>query len=76
MADKKGQLWTQEEDKRLLVNFDGGATLLELRVLLERPAGGIIARLGRYGRICYRNDGWHRVEQTVWAERRETLKSP
>jgi hypothetical protein len=46
-----GKPWSDEEDQRLLAEFDNGRPLAELASLHGRTHGGIQARLERHGRL-------------------------
>jgi hypothetical protein len=46
-----GKPWNDEEDQRLLAEFDNGRPLAELASLHGRTHGGIQARLERHGRL-------------------------
>lgn len=46
-----GKPWSDEEDQRLLAEFDSGRPLAELASLHGRTHGGIQARLERHGRL-------------------------
>lgn len=46
-----GKPWSSEEDKQLLVEFDGGKTLKECAALHFRTYAGIEARLEKLGRL-------------------------
>lgn len=46
-----GKPWTEEEDAKLLVQFDRGLSVAELAREHERTAAGIQARLEKHGRL-------------------------
>jgi hypothetical protein len=46
-----GKPWTDEEDRRLLAEFDAGRTPVEIAQLHARTLAGIQARLERHGRL-------------------------
>ena len=51
MPPKTGELWSEDEDRRLLAAFDAGRALQELAAAHERTMGAVRARLLKYGRI-------------------------
>jgi hypothetical protein len=46
-----GKPWTEEEDRKLLAEFDRGRSITELAHLHGRTAAGIQARLEKHGRV-------------------------
>jgi hypothetical protein len=53
-ADKRsnaGKPWSEEEDRRLLVEFERGRTLSQLARELGRTLAGIEARLEKHGKL-------------------------
>jgi hypothetical protein len=46
-----GQRWSDEEDRRLLGEFDRGRSVAELAKLHGRSPTGIEARLAKHGRL-------------------------
>jgi hypothetical protein len=46
-----GKPWTEDEDRRLLTEFERGCSPRELAAVLGRSLAGIEARLERHGRI-------------------------
>lgn len=46
-----GQAWTDEEDRKLLSQFDAGRGLSELATMCGRTQSGVRARLVKYGRL-------------------------
>lgn len=46
-----GKLWNEDEDRRLLAEFDAGKSLKELAGLHQRTYAGIEARLEKLGRL-------------------------
>lgn len=46
-----GNPWSEEEDRRLLQEFDGGSTIPEIMALHGRSHASIQARLERHGRV-------------------------
>lgn len=46
-----GKPWADDEDRRLLAEFDGGRSVAELAQVHARTQAGIQARLERHGRI-------------------------
>lgn len=46
-----GKPWTAQEDSKLLADFDGGCSLVELARSHARTAAGIQARLEKHGRL-------------------------
>lgn len=46
-----GKPWSQEEDDRLLLAFDGGTSVDQLTATHERTRAGIEARLVKHGRL-------------------------
>lgn len=46
-----GKPWVDEDDRKLLAEFDRGRTVAELAQSLGRTAAGIQARLEKHGRI-------------------------
>lgn len=49
--ENAGKSWSVDEDRQLLVEFDGGKTLKEIAVLHQRTYPGIEARLEKLGRL-------------------------
>jgi hypothetical protein len=54
MPDNAGKLWSEEEDRRLLVAFDEGRSAGELAQAHGRTQAGIQARLEKFGRLQLR----------------------
>ncbi|MES2947499.1 MAG: hypothetical protein V4858_03060 [Pseudomonadota bacterium] len=50
-AAKAGKPWSDEEDQRLLVDFDVGTPVAALALAHERSSGAITSRLIRLGRL-------------------------
>lgn len=46
-----GKPWSEEEDRKLLLEFDRGGSIAELAQLHARTAAGIQARLEKHGRV-------------------------
>ncbi len=46
-----GKPWNVDEDRQLLVEFDGGKTLKDIAILHQRTYAGIEARLEKLGRL-------------------------
>ena len=53
MPGNAGKPWSDEEDKRLLDEFERGRPLAELAHLHERTLAGIQARLEKHGRLQF-----------------------
>lgn len=51
MPRNVGKAWTQADDDRLLAGYDGGTSVDELALQLERTRAGIEARLVKHGRL-------------------------
>lgn len=51
MPAKTGEPWSEDEDRKLLREFDAGRALQELGAAHERTMGAVRARLLKYGRI-------------------------
>lgn len=51
MPSNAGKPWSQEEDGRLLAEFDRGRSLAELAQMHARTQAGIHARLEKHGRV-------------------------
>jgi hypothetical protein len=51
MPLKTGEPWSEDEDRRLLTQFDAGKGLQEIAAAHERTMGAVRARLLKYGRI-------------------------
>lgn len=49
-----GKPWSEEEDQRLLSEFDRGCPLVDLARAHERTLAGIQARLEKHGRLQFR----------------------
>ena len=48
---KAGKPWSEDEDQRLLVDFDAGTPVAALALAHERSSGAITSRLVRLGRL-------------------------
>lgn len=53
MPGNAGKPWSEDEDKRLLDEFERGRPLAELARAHERTQAGIQARLERHGRVPF-----------------------
>lgn len=53
-----GKPWTEEEEQRLLAQFDAGASLAELAREHARTVAGVQARLERHGRLQVQAGRW------------------
>lgn len=61
----KGKPWSEEEDRKLLEQFDSGRTIHELALSHDRTLAGIQARLERHGRAQGSVTSWsHRGRES------------
>jgi hypothetical protein len=62
------ELWTAEEEGRLLAAFDAGATLGDLARAHERTPAAICSRLVRLNQLVYNSatGAYHKVELMPW----------
>lgn len=58
-----GTPWSEEEEQRLLEQFDAGVTLAEMASQHERTVAGVQARLERLGRLPAAGGRWPRAGQ-------------
>lgn len=61
-----GRRWSEEEDSRLLDEFDGGGAVSDLAQAHGRTTAGIEARLEKHGRLQMPQQGQGGGRSRVW----------